>query len=225
MHPVVDPAGDLVRQHLPLVAALARRYLRRGEPYDDLVQVASVGLVAAARRFDPARGVPFAVYAAATMDGELRRHLRDRSTIVRVPRHERARAFALRRGAAAAAQLLGREASLAEAAAAAGLPPEHAQSVLLATLAPAPLTVLEQRPSAEAAEAIESCERRAVVDELLESLDPRERAVVRLRFAEDLSQSEIARRLGLSQSAISRTLSGALAKLRRCAGPDLRACA
>jgi RNA polymerase sigma-B factor len=224
MHPAADPAVDL-EGHLPLVRTLARRYCRRGEAYDDLVQVASVGLVAAARRFDPGRGVPFAAFAVATIDGELRRHLRDRTSAVRVPRLERERALALQRAATATAQRLGRQPSLAEAAGAAGVSPRQAESVLQGTRAPAAFAALEECVSAEAEQAIESCERRAVVDGLLAALDARERAVVRLRFAADLSQSEIAERLGLSQSAVSRTLSGALAKLRRSAGSDLRACA
>jgi RNA polymerase sigma-B factor len=224
VHPAAHPAVDLVGE-LPLVRALARRYCRGGDGYEDLVQVAALGLVAAARRFDPGRGVPFQAYAVATIEGELKRHLRDRVAAVRVPRGERARAVALQRAAAAAAQRLGREPSLSEAADAAGVSPREAESVLQGTRTPASLAILEQSPSAEAEAAIESCERRAVVDELLRALDPRERTVVQLRFGADLPQSEIAGRLGLSQSAVSRLLTRALAKLRASAGPDVRACA
>lgn len=186
------------------------------------MQVASVGLVAAARRFDPGRGVPFAAFAAPTIDGELRRHLRDRSSSIRVPRREQERAAALRRAATAVAQRLGREASLDEAADAVGVSRQQAQNALVATLAPAPLAVLERSASPDAEAAIESCEQRALVDELLDGLDPCERKVVLLRFVEDLSQSEIARQLGTSQSRVSRLLSSAMAKLRRSAEPELR---
>ena len=185
------------------------------------MQVASVGLVAAARRFDPARGIPFAAYATPTIDGELRRHLRDRSSAVRIPRREQELVATLNRVARLAAQRLGHEASLAETAAAAGISLAEAGSALLASAAPAPLAALELRAS-EAAEAeIEDCERRTLVEELLASLDERERKVVSLRFGEDLSQSEIARRLSISQSQTSRVLAAALDKLRRSLGPEL----
>ena len=89
-HRMLDATGQikLVEQHLPLVRRLARRHAGAGEPFEDLVQVGALGLVAAARRYDPGRGVPFAAYAIPTVDGELRRHLRDRVSIVRVPRSE-----------------------------------------------------------------------------------------------------------------------------------------
>ena len=101
------------------------------------------------------------------------------------------------------------------------IPRERARDAIVATLAPAPLTALELRPSLDAEAEIESCEQRALVDELLEALDPGERAVVRLRFAGDLSQSEIAQRLGTSQSTVSRILTAALAKLRDSLEPEL----
>jgi RNA polymerase sigma-B factor len=212
---------DLVAMHLPLVRGSARRYAGRGEPLEDLLQVAAVGLVAAARRFDPGRGIPFAAYAAPTIDGELRRHLRDRSSAIRIPRREQELVAALRRAASLAAQRLGHEASLAETAAAAGVSPAKAANALLASATPAPLATLERRASAAADAEIEACEGRALVEELLASLDPREREVVRLRFGEDLSQSEIARRLSISQSQTSRVLTAALEKLRRSFGPEV----
>ena len=222
MHAAADPAADLVRRHLPLMRSLARRYAGRGEGLEDLVQVASLGLVAAARRYDPDRGVPFVAYAIPTIEGELRRYLRDRCSSVRVPRREQERAAAFRRAASDAAQRLGREASLDETAAEAGLSREQAYTAVAATLAIAPLDTLERRASPDAEAEIESCEQRALVEELLEALDPGERAVVRLRFDGDLSQSEIAERLGTSQSSVSRLLTGALAKLRDSLEPELR---
>lgn len=193
----------------------------RGEALEDLVQVASVGLVAAARRYDPTRGVPFVAYAVPTIDGELRRYLRDRCSSVRVPRREQELAAALRRAATKAAQRLGREASLEETAAEAGLSREQAYMAVVATLEIASLDAIERRPSLDAEAEIESCERRALVDDLLEALDPGEREVVRLRFAGDLSQSEIARCLGTSQSSVSRLLTTALAKLRNSLEPEV----
>ena len=211
----IDPRLDLVDRHLPLVRALARRYAACGEPLDDLVQVGSVGLVAAARRFDASRGIPFAAYAAPTIEGELRRYLRDRSSTIRVPRREQALAAALRREAHVTAQRLGHEASLAETAAAAGVSPQEARIALGAVAQPESLATLELRASPEAQDEIEACERRALVSELLALLPRRERELVLLRFGGDLSQSEIAQRLEISQSQASRLLAAALEKLRR----------
>src|SRR5262249_57950854 len=166
MHAAADPAADLVRRHLPLAGGPARRYAGRGEGLDDLVQVASLGLVAAARRYDPARGVPFAAYAVPTIDGELRRYLRDRCSSVRVPRREQERAAALRRAATDAAQRLGREASLEETAAEAGLSREQAHMAVVATFAPAPLDALERRAGLAPEAAIESCGQPAPLGRL-----------------------------------------------------------
>ena len=204
-------------EHLPLVRSLARRYLGSGEPLDDLVQVGSVGLVAAARRFDAARGVPFAAYAAATVDGELRRYLRDRVGTIRVPRRDRARAASVRDAAADVAQQLGREASTAETAAAAGLDVDEARAALAGVAVVVPLSAAASYASTEADDAFAACEDRAVVRNLVGRLQPQERRLLELRFGGDLSQSEIARRLHMSQSQASRRLAAALEKLRRSA--------
>jgi RNA polymerase sigma-B factor len=219
-----DPFGILVERHLPLVRSLARRYARSGEPFEELVQVGSVGLVAAARRFDPSRGVPFAAYAAPTVEGELRRHLRDRASTIRVPRRQQERAAGLRRAAETVSQQLGREASLAEMAAAAGMTVDDARRALAGSSVTVPLAVLEQRPSAEADDELAACEDRELVRELVAALGPRERELVGLRFGGDLSQAEIARRMAISQSQASRLLTAALRKLRSSpAAHDVRA--
>jgi RNA polymerase sigma-B factor len=212
---------DLISRHLPLVHALARRYAGCGEPLDDLVQVGSVGLVAAARRFDASRGIPFAAYAAPTIEGELRRYLRDRSSTIRVPRREQELAATLRREAHVTAQRLGHEASLDEIAAAAGVSPQEARFALGAMARPESLGSVELRASPAAEDDIEACERRALVSELLAVLSPRERELVQLRFDGDLSQSEIAKRLEISQSQASRLLAAALEKLRQRLEPDV----
>ena len=193
----------LIAQHLPLAKALARRYARHEEPLEDLVQVAALGLVAAARRFDPARGVPFGAFAAPTIEGELRRHLRDRSATIRIPRRQQATASLRWRASRVASERLGRQASVAEAAEAAGV------------------GQADRRPSADAEDAIEACEQRALLRRVLGSLDRREREVVCLRFVADLSQTEIAGRLHISQSQASRLLTGALEKLRGELAPGL----
>jgi len=212
---VLDPAvrTQLVEQHLPLVRGLARRHVRNGEPFEDLVQVGALGLVAAAHRYDPGRGVPFAAYAITTVDGELRRHLRDRTSTVRVPRREQALAGALRRAADETAQRLGHEASLAEVADAAGVPRREAELVLGRTGAVAPLTVLENEASEVAGEELEACERRMLLQGVLADLRPDERRALALRFAGELSLREVARRLGVSEGQASRAIRRALDKL------------
>jgi RNA polymerase sigma-B factor len=201
-----DPVADLVETHLPLVRALARRHARGGAAYDDLVQAGAVGLVAASRRYDPARG-DFAPYATATVQGEMLRFLRDRATAVRIPRRVQERARALRETDAGT--------PLPAAAAAAGISVDEARRALVGAAAPLPLTALDGRASTVAADAIEACEERAFVDGLLGGLSARERAALTLRYRSDLPQREIARLLHLSQSQTSRLLAGAMEKLRR----------
>ena len=212
-----DPIEDLVDRHLPLVRSLARRYAGSGEPLDDLVQVGSVGLVAAARRFDPRRGIPFAAYAAPTVEGELRRYLRDRASTIRVPRREQERVAVLRRTAHAVAQELGHEASLADTARAAGIPLDDARRALDGAAATVPFSMLDRRASREAEDELAALEDREFVRELCLSLAPSERRLVRLRYGADLSQTEIARCLDISQSQASRLLAAVLEKLRRSA--------
>ncbi len=211
---------QLVEQHLPLARGLARRHACGGETFEDLVQVGALGLVAAARRYDPERGVPFAAYATPTVDGELRRHLRDRASTVRVPRREQALAGTLRRAAAATSQRLGHEASLAEVADAAGVTPREAERVLGGTAAATPLSSLDAEPSVAASEQMEACERRLLLRSALAGLDLREREALALRFGAELSLSEVARRLEMSQGQASRAVRRALEKIRAALEQD-----
>ena len=218
----VEPDPEhLVRTHLPLVLSLAQRHRGCGESLDDLVQVASLALVAAARRFDPSRGVPFGAYAAPTIDGELRHHLRDRVGAVRIPRREQQAAVRVSEALGTVSQQLGREASLAEAADAASLAVGEARRALETRLAPTPWADLESCASTAAEEAMDACEVRALVHAGLRHLDTREREAVRLRFGADLPQSEIGRRMRISQSQASRLLAAALEKLRCQLAPEL----
>jgi len=217
----VSNREKLIADHLPLARAIARRYARSAEPLEDLAQVAAVGLVAAASRFDPARGVPFGAYAAPTIEGELQRHLRDRAAIIRIPRRQQATASLVWQASRAASERMGRQASVAEAAEVAGLAIDEAMRALEAVAALAPLASAERRPSADAEDAIEACEQRALLRHVLEALDPRERQVVCLRFVADFSQAEIASRLHMSQSQASRLLAAALEKLRSELVPEL----
>ena len=211
---------QLVEQHLALARGLARRHAGAGETFEDLVQVGALGLVAAARRYDPARGVPFAAYAIPSVDGELRHHLRDRSATVRVPRREQAVAGALRRAAAATAQRLGHEASIAEVADAAGVQRRDAERVLGGTGTAAPLALLDDEASPAATDELEGCERRLLVRSALAVLEPRERRAVTLKFEADLPVREVARQLGISPNQASRTIRRALDKIAPTLRPD-----
>jgi RNA polymerase sigma-B factor len=210
----------LVEQHLPLVRGLARRHVGAGETFEDLVQVGALGLVAAARRYDPGRGVPFAAYATPTVDGELRRHLRDRAATIRVPRREQALAGALRRAASSAAQQLGHEASLTDIAATAGLTLREAERVLGGTAAATSLATLDDEASTAATAEMEACERRVLLGAALAALEPRERSALALRFGAELSLREVGRRLGLSEGQAARAVRRALETVRAALAPD-----
>lgn len=209
-----DTRRQLVERHLPLARSLARRHAGAGDTFEDLVQVGALGLVAAARRYDPGRGVPFAAYAAPTVDGELRRHLRDRAATIRVPRREQALAGALRRAAVSTAQRLGREATLTEIAGAAGLTRREAERVLLGTAAAASLAFLDSVASAAASAEMEACERRVLLRAALATLEPRERSALALRFGAELSLKEVGTRLGMSQGQAARVVRRALERVR-----------
>lgn len=200
----------LVELHLPLVSALARRYRGRGEPLEDLEQAGVVGLLAAIERFDPGRGHDLRAFAVPTVDGEIRRHLRDRAPAVRAPRriHElRSSLPAIRRELGGR---LGRSPTRAELARASGARPEDVDA------ASGPLVVpLEASEAAAADEELLAAEDRVALARALAALDRRERRIVALRFAGGLSQARIAARLGISQVHVSRLLHHALETLRR----------
>lgn len=211
-HPfATDPAarGELIRRHLPLVRAIARRFAHRGEELDDLVQVGSIGLIAAVDRFRPERG-DFAAYAVPTIAGEIRRHLRDRASIVRLPRrlHElRVRLPGLQRELVAE---LGRAPTTEELARKAEASAEDVLRLLDREPRTAPLP--EERLDGD--DPYPWAEDRVFVVEALRTLEPRERAILHLRFFEGLSQAEIGERLGISQIHVSRLLRSALEELR-----------
>jgi RNA polymerase sigma-B factor len=225
-----DPAlrAELVTAHLGLAEYLARRFMNRGEPVDDLVQVASMGLVKAVDRFDPGRGLEFSTYATPTILGELKRHFRDKGWAVRVPR--RVQELHLRLGTVlnTLSQDLGRSPTIPEIAEAAGVSEEEVLEAVeaghayrFASLeAPAGSdddagTLAEQLGTDDAG--MEMIEDRATLSPLLEQLAPRERLILQLRFFDGLTQSEIATRLGISQMHVSRLLARSLAQLRASA--------
>ena len=224
---------ELVRRFLPFARSLAMRYSGGVEPSDDLFQVASLGLVSALERYDPERGVPFAAFAGPTILGELRRHFRDRVWTLRVPRGLQESIRSVDGAIADLSHELERSPTVAEIAAQLELSEADVLEALEASGArrivslDRPTTGSEPGDEAPMAERIggedpgfELVEDRAALDAGAQVLDETEREVLRLRFAEDLTQSKIAERVGYSQMHVSRILRRALRKLRDAAAVD-----
>jgi RNA polymerase sigma-B factor len=220
---------DLVAAHLGLAEYLARRFANRGEPLDDLTQVASLGLLKAVNRFDPSRGVEFSTYATHTIVGELKRHFRDKGWAVRAPRRMQELYLRLGKVVAILGQELGRSPTIAELAAETQVSEEEVlealeagQAYRFASLdAPSPggdgdSETLGARLGEEDPGLIDA-ERRATLSPLLSQLPAREQTILHLRFFGGLTQSEIAGRLGISQMHVSRLLARSMAQLRAAA--------
>jgi len=221
---------DLVTAHMGLAEYLARRFTNRGEPLDDLVQVAALGLLKAVDRFDPERGLEFSTYATPTIVGELKRHFRDKGWAVRVPR--RVQELHLRLGSVVSqlSQELGRSPTIGEIAQSAAVSEEEVLEAIEAghayrfTSLDAPSgNDDEMSLSAELGsedQGLIDSEHRVTLSPLIAQFPPRERMILHLRFFEGLTQSEIAGRLGISQMHVSRLLARALAQLRNQAEDD-----
>lgn len=221
---------ELVTAHMGLAEYLARRFTNRGEPLDDLVQVAALGLLKAVDRFDPERGLEFSTYATPTIVGELKRHFRDKGWAVRVPR--RVQELHLRLGSVVSqlSQELGRSPTIGEIAHAAAVSEEEVLEAIEAghayrfTSLDAPSgNDDEMSLSAELGsedQGLIDSEHRVTLSPLIAQFPPRERMILHLRFFEGLTQSEIAGRLGISQMHVSRLLARALAQLRNQAEDD-----
>lgn len=217
----------LVAQHLGLAEHLARRFANRGEPLDDLVQVASIGLLKAIERFEPDRGLGFSTYATPTIVGELKRHFRDKGWAVRVPR--RVQELHLRLGSVVGelTQQLGRSPTVGEIAHAASASEEQVLDAIEASHAYRTRSLdapggdgddlsLASRLGEEDQGLLDS-ERRAELSPLLAMLPNRERIILHMRFFEGRTQSEIAAVLGISQMQVSRLLARSLAELKEAA--------
>jgi RNA polymerase sigma-B factor len=215
----------LVGRYLPLVRALARRHGHRGEQLDDLVQVGAIGLLNAIDRFDPDRGVDFAAFAVPTVVGELRRHFRDRTWPVRVPRRLQELRRELDAPEEELARKLARAPTPAELASEVGAPEDEVLHAVRTKRLRTPVSLSAPNPGDQAElltlelsaaeEAVEQCEDRVLVASGLRALDGRTRRIVHLRFFEGLSQAQIAREVHLSQIHVSRVLRQALTTLRR----------
>jgi RNA polymerase sigma-B factor len=217
---------ELFERFLPLARGLARRYHRGTEPLDDLVQVASIGLLNAIARFDPERGRDFTTYAIPTIVGELKRYYRDYGWAMKVPRGDKDRMVALNRSIDELSTRRGRSPTPAELAEHAAMSIEDVLRALeLAAAAwPSSLEESAERPDGEPCTlgesvggedpTLELVECRDVVERSVRALSEREHRVLYLRFVEDLTQSEIGERIGVSQMQVSRILRTALERSR-----------
>jgi RNA polymerase sigma-B factor len=216
---------ELVRRYLPFAKNLALRYRGASESFDDLLQVANLGLVNAVDRFDPARGTPFAAFASPTILGELKRHFRDRVWTVRVPRGLHDRMAEVEKATTALTVELQRSPSVGEIAAKLEIDPADVLEVLEANHNRRPLSLDrpvggedDESPASEWVgdedEGFELIDDKLALEGVLPHLDDRERLILRLRFVEDMTQSQIAEQIGHSQMHVSRILRRTLERIR-----------
>lgn len=217
---------DLVHLHLPLVEHCARRFRNRGEPFEDLIQVGTIGLIKAVDRFDTDRGVEFSTYATPTIIGEIKRYFRDKGWAIRVPRRLQELRMQIGATTAELTQALGRSPTPREIAEKVGCSVEEIVEGMESTNAYATLSldaggqdddeaghsILDAIGTDDAA--LENVEIRESVKPLLEELPAREKRILLLRFFKNMTQSQIAEEIGVSQMHVSRLLSRTLEDLR-----------
>jgi len=217
---------ELVEMHLPLVEYLARRFRNRGEPLDDLVQVATIGLIKSVDRFDLERGVEFSTYATPTIVGEIKRHFRDKGWAIRVPRRLQELKLSLAKATSDLSQKNGRAPTVAELAAHLEMSEEdileglESANAYSAVSLDAPDAGDDDSPAVADSlgttdDSLEGVEYRESLKPLLEKLPPREKKILLLRFFGNMTQSQIAAELGISQMHVSRLLARTLAQLRQ----------
>ena len=225
---------ELVERFMPLARRLASRYSGGAEPFDDLVQVASVGLVKAIDRFEPERGTAFSTFAVPTILGELKRHFRDRGWSIHVPREVQERILKVERALAELPARLGRAATVDDIAERLGISTEQVLEAMHASqghhavsldASPAMGDGEEPAPLGERIGSkdlgFETVEYGASIEGALAEISERDRKILHLRFVEDLTQSEIAERVGVSQMHVSRILRSTLDALRGAVADDL----
>jgi RNA polymerase sigma-B factor len=195
---------------MPLVEALAHRHDRRGAEHDDLVQAGSIGLLNAIERFDPKRGEEFVAFAVPTVEGEMKRHIRDRTGPVRLPRRLQEASARLPRARDELTARLSRVPTPAELAREVGVSSEDLARLEGSTAGAADQAARVEEGAGE----LDASESRLLLAGAFQSLDDTERRILYLRFVRELSRREIADQLGLSQSALARRTNAALAKLR-----------
>jgi RNA polymerase sigma-B factor len=216
---------ELVEMHLPLVEYLARRFRNRGEPLDDLVQVATIGLIKSVDRFDLERGVEFSTYATPTIVGEIKRHFRDKGWAIRVPRRRQELKLSLAKATSDLSQKNGRAPTVAELAQHLEMSEEdileglESANAYSAVSLDAPDAGDDDSPAVADSlgttdDSLEGVEYRESLKPLLEKLPPREKKILLLRFFGNMTQSQIAAELGISQMHVSRLLARTLQQLR-----------
>ncbi len=216
----------LVRLHLPLVEHCARRFRNRGEPFEDLVQVGTIGLIKSVDRFDTERGVEFSTYATPTIIGEIKRYFRDKGWAIRVPRRLQELRMQIGSTTAELTQSLGRSPTPRELAEAIGCSVEEIVEGIESSNAYSTLS-LDATDGAEEGsssmldaigiddEGLEHVEIRESIKPLLERLESREKKILLLRFFKNMTQSQIAEEIGVSQMHVSRLLNRTLEQLRQ----------
>jgi RNA polymerase sigma-B factor len=219
---------ELVERFMPLARRLAARYAGGAEPFDDLVQVASVGLVKAIDRFDPVRGTAFSTFAVPTILGELKRHFRDRGWSVHVPRDVQERILKVERALADLPSKLGHSPTVQEIAARIEATDEEVLEAMHAAQGHHAVSLdasssigdgddpgpLRDRIGEEDL-SFDTVEYGEAIGPILEEISERDRKVLHLRFVEDMTQSEIAEQVGVSQMHVSRILRATIEKLRK----------
>ncbi len=220
----VELRNQLVRMHIPLVEHLARRFRNRGEPLDDLTQVATIGLIKSVDRFDVDRGVEFSTYATPTIVGEIKRHFRDKGWAVRVPRRLQELRLALTTATGELSQQHGRSPTVHELAERLGISEEEVLEGLESANAYSTLSLDvpdtdDESPAVADTlgaedDALEGVEYRESLKPLLAQLPQREQRILVLRFFRNMTQSQIAAEVGISQMHVSRLLARTLAQLR-----------
>jgi RNA polymerase sigma-B factor len=226
-----EARASLISLNLPLVEHCARRFRNRGEPHEDLVQVGTIGLLKAVDRFDTDRGVEFSTYATPTVIGEIKRHFRDKGWAIRVPRRLQELRHQIGTASAQLTQSLGRSPTPRELAEHIGATVEEIVEALDSGSAYATLS-LDARDSSDGGTAsmldvisweddqYEHIEIRESIRPLLDALDAREKTILMLRFFRNMTQSQIAEEVGISQMHVSRLLNRTLAHLRTALEQD-----
>jgi RNA polymerase sigma-B factor len=212
-----DVRDEIVATTMWIATRSARRFVDRGEPFDDLVQVARIGLIKAIDRFDPSHGVHFGAYATPTIMGELRRHFRDHTWSVHVPRRAKDMRPSVNAANEELSKELGRSPRVSEIAERLHVPADIVIEALEANNAYRAQT-LDSSGSGQSASfegGFDESLNREVVSKLLDQLRPRERKILYLRFFQDMSQEQIANEIGTSQVHVGRLIASSLIELRK----------
>ena len=220
----------LIQQYMPLVKSLARRHSKRGEQYEDLVQVGSIGLIKAVDRFDAERGVEFGAFAIPNIAGEIKRYIRDRAWPIKIPRRLQELHPGLCSCSAELSAQLERPATIAEIAQRSGVEEPEVEAALAVTRIQSPVSLSAAGTGKDADDdfadldgvldgGYELGEQRAVLAAGFRVLNARERRLLHLRFFAGMSQPQIAREVGISQIHVSRLTRQALEKMRAQIGP------